>query len=473
MRQRGTEDVLSANYDHTRLLQHLEEAYAERNPCSKAAHDDARQVLIDGYSHGARAFKPFPFRIARAQGAHVTDIDGHTIVDLWQGHYANILGHNPAIIRTVLADALATGEGLQTGMLEERQAAYARFLASALDSERVRLTTSGTLATMYAMMMARAFTGRCLVVKVAGGWHGANPLALKGVARNGRGYDHVDSAGVFRATDQEIIVTRFNDVDALADLFARLGEQIACFILEPCPSKSGFIPATGSFMRAARDLTARHGALLILDEVITAFRFCDSGVQRLYGIKADLTTLGKIIGGGMPISAVAGRADVMATIGAETPKRVWFNGGTFSAHPLSLLAGQTMVEYLTTHKGEIYPSLAAKGERLRRGMERVFADRGVLARCTGHGNGTIKGSSLGTVYFPLRDDLNPTCAEDLTDPALCDVAMRERILKLGLVLRDVNVIHGLGALSNVHGEKEIEHILAACDAFAQCLAKTR
>ncbi len=455
------------------FITELREQYERAYPHSGTAHAQASRVLVDGISHGARAFAPYPFHITKAEGAHVHDVDGHQICDFWQGHYANILGHNPPVVRRRLVEALEEGAGLQTGMLEERQAAFGSLLCDAIGGERVRFTTSGTLATMYAIMMARAYTGRNLVLKVAGGWHGASPFTLKGVHRVEGGFDRVDSAGVPEATEEEIIVARFNDVERLTEIFETFGDRIACFILEPCPSSMGFIPATGAFMRAARELTREYGALLILDEVITGFRFCAGGIQRLYDVEADLSTFGKVIGGGMPLSAVVGRGDVMELISEGAEGRVWFNGGTFSAHPLSLLAGQTMVEYLVGHEGEIYPALAAKGEKLRRGIEKVFADRGVVARCTGYGNDAVPGSSVGGVYFPLEAEHPPFRGEEFMDPQCCGLRLREEGLKLGLLLHQVNVVHGLGAVSYQHGEEDLAHTLEAYDAFALRMARGR
>ncbi len=453
--------------NHDRLLAGLRQDYERKFAKSRIAHQRISSVLVDGVSHDTRLFEPYPFRIVAASGAHVTDMDGNEIVDFWQGHYANILGHNPALIRETLAMELERGYGLQTGLLEEREAEFAWVLAQAVGADRVRLTTAGTLATMYAIMLARAFTGRDLVVKIGGGWHGANPLALKGVDRTETGFDRVDSQGVPPSTQEEIVVTPFNDVENLRKIFRSLGDRIACFIFEPCMGGAGFIAATGEFMNAARELTARYGTLLILDEIITGFRFCAAGVQRLYNVTPDLTTYGKIIGGGMPLVAVAGRAEVMDLASRKAPRRVWFNGGTFSAHPLSVLAGKTMVEYLTAHADEIYPTLAARAERLRDGVERVFAGRGILARCTGRANGVIPGGSLGMIHFPLRDDREPSCAEDLMDPQRSDVVLREHALKLGLLLNRVNIVHGLGALSYSHSDADLEIVFEACDAFAK------
>jgi glutamate-1-semialdehyde 2,1-aminomutase len=462
-----------ASYPRERFLDGLRRDYELKYPLSAAAQARAAGVLVNGVSHGVRYFKPYPFRVTAAQGAHVVDIDGNEIVDFWQGHYSNILGHNPEVIRRALVDDLEHGLGLQTGLPEERQTEFALTMTRAVGAEKVRLTTSGTLATMYAIMLARGYTGRQMVVKIAGGWHGANPLALKGVHRTATGYDKADSAGVPSTTSDEIMVTRFNDVERLHDLFRAHGDRVACMIFEPCLGGAGFTPATAEFMTAARELTQRYGALMILDEVITGFRFCAGGVHRLYGVTPDLATYGKVVGGGMPISVVAGRADVMDGAAEEADPRVWFNGGTFSAHPLSLLAAKTMIEHLIAHEDGVYPSLAVLGDKLRRGIEKAFADRGILARCTGHGNDVVQGGSVSSVYFPYDADFYPAATEDYTDPALSDVVLRERGLKLGLLLHNVNVVHGLGALSTTHTDADLQRVFEACDAFAQRLLAER
>ncbi|NLG27844.1 MAG: aminotransferase class III-fold pyridoxal phosphate-dependent enzyme, partial [Chloroflexi bacterium] len=329
------------------MLPALRAEYERAFPRSAAAHARARQVLIDGVSHGARLVDPYPFYITSARGARVTDVDGHEIIDFWQGHYANILGHNPPLVCEALTRELQRGNGLQTGMTIELEAEFARLLLSATGDDAapeggaVRFTTAGTLATMYALMLARAWTGRKLVVKVGGGWHGANPLALKGVHRKAGGFAATDSAGMSSSVDEEVVVVRYNDVEGLQELFRQRGEAIAAFIMEPCMGAAGFAAASRPFMQAARALTTQYGALLILDEVITGFRFCAAGVQKLYGVRADLSTYGKIIGGGMPLSAVLGRADVLELASDKRPDRVWFNGGTFSAHALTMVAGLT------------------------------------------------------------------------------------------------------------------------------------
>jgi len=463
---------LDSTFPVDRFLATLRLDYESRYAQSQKVHDSARAVLVDGVSHGARLLDPYPFRIVAAHGSRVIDIDGHEIIDFWQGHYANILGHNPLVVRQALIDDLQQGFGLQTGIPDEREIEYAEVLARAVGAERVRLTTAGTLATMYAIMLSRAFTRRKLVVKLAGGWHGANPLALKGVSRSKGSFDKVDSAGMSEGAEGEIVVTPLNDVDALRKLFRSLGDRIACFIFEPYVGNAGFIPVTAEFMSTAREMTAQYGALLILDEVITGFRFCASGVQKFYGVKPDLSIYGKVVGGGMPIAAVAGRADIMELSSERAEQRVWFNGGTFSAHPLSMLAGKVMVQHLIEHEQEIYPALAAKGMRFCTAIEKVFADHGILACCTGQTGGPVQGSSIAGVNFSLRRNCAQATADDFMNPERSQVVLREQALKLGLLLHNVNVVHGLGAISLSHTEEDLQRSLEAYDAFARRMRKT-
>ena len=216
---------MTTGYNTQRLIQSLTQEYEVRFPRSKAAHAQARHVLVDGVSHDARLFAPFPFRIRSAEGAYVTDLDGHKITDFWQGHYANILGHNPAVIRDALIKELNEGAGLQTGIPDEREAQFAEELANATGAERVRFTTAGTLSTMYAIMLARAYTGRKLILKVGGGWHGAQPLALKGVGRSASGFDKLDSAGMSSGAGDEIVIARYNDPEDLARVFRAQGDH--------------------------------------------------------------------------------------------------------------------------------------------------------------------------------------------------------------------------------------------------------
>jgi glutamate-1-semialdehyde 2,1-aminomutase len=443
--------------------------YQARFPRSSEQHARSRSVMVDGGQHTLRLHQPFPVYIDAASGAYIRDIDGHRILDFWQGHFANILGHNPAQVTGPVSEMIANGYGLQTGMVDEIAYDLATLICQQTGAERVRFTTSGSLATMYAMMLARSYTRRDLVLKVGGGWHGAQPWGLIGVTFGKRGYQSPESEGLPGATYQEALVTRFNDSEALAQVFQEHGDRIACFILEPVIGAGGSIPGKPEYLGLARKLTHKHGALLIFDEVIAGFRFRAGNAGRLYGITPDLTTLGKIIGGGMPVAAVAGRAEVMTLAGREGGRRVRFDGGTYSAHPASMLAGKTMLSYLVDHEQEVYGRLAELGKQVRSRLERIFADQGILARCTGYPNQAIVGSSLAALHFPIKPDVEIDSPDIVADPTCCMLEVREQVLKLALLLEDIYTMHGLGALSAAHTEADLEYLYDACERLAQRL----
>lgn len=461
---------MRARRDYTKLLGELAHELARRSPRSAALNRAARESLVDGGSHTIRLMEPFAPRIVSARGSRVTDEDGHDILDFWQGHLANILGHNPEVVTAELAAAFADGFGLQTGMVDRLQSEVAEILCRQTGSEQIRLTTSGTLANMYAVILACAFTGRSRVMKVGGGWQGGHPWALKGSffqEKNGIGFDGVDSEGIPRAITDDIVVTGFNDPDRLCSDFERHRDSVACFIVEPLIGAGGLIAATREYLELARELSHRYGALLIFDEVIDGFRFHAGSLGAIYGVEPDLAVYGKAIGGGMPVAALAGRADVLAQAGRDERCRVFFSGGTYCAHPASLLAAKTAMSHLVEHEAWIYPRLGALGHTMREAVARGFTDEGVPARTTGSADLLPFGSSLGMVYFPFDEDLDFDRPELVCNPAACDVVLRDRVLGPALLLEDVHLVEGHGAVSTAHSENEMQQLEDACRKVAR------
>jgi glutamate-1-semialdehyde 2,1-aminomutase len=454
--------------DHASLVEELSAAYTERFPRSAELDRRATQVMIDGGSHGVRLNRPFPVRIDSAQGAYIRDADGHEILDFWQGHFTNILGNNPAVVTSVLAAAFASRTGLQHGQTEPLQIETAELLCACLHADKIRFTTSGSLATMYAIMLAKAFTGRDLVLKVGGGWHGAQPWGLKGVYfADGAEPWGLESEGLSAHLTDEVIVTRFNDPEALSEHFRIYGERLACFIVEPLAGAGSFVLGTPEYLRTARELADRYGTLLIFDEVISGFRFRAGDLGFLYGIRPDLVTVGKIVGGGMPVAAVAGRGDVLALCGSEGGNRVAFSGGTYSAHPASLLAAKTMVSYLVAHEAEVYPHLAELGAEMRRVIAEAFAAEGVHAHCTGEPNELVSGCSMTAVHFPYDEEMALDSPHVLRDPAFCDTALNQKVFQLALLLEDVYTLYGSCAVSVAHSSADMERLGEACQAAAR------
>jgi glutamate-1-semialdehyde 2,1-aminomutase len=460
--------------DYSHLMDELEEQYTQRFARSAASNEEAKAVLVDGGSHTLRLFQPFPLRIVAAQGAWVRDEDDHRILDFWQGHLMNILGYNPEVVSAAVAGVLGKGFGLQAGFADRLQTEAAAILCRQTGAERVRFTTSGSLATMYAVLLSRAFSGRDLVMKVGGGWHGGQPWGLKGVGYKDEGnlaFQGVDTEGLPAAVTDSIVVTGFNDPQRLRDHFREFGDRLACFIVEPFIGAGGLIPANPEYLELARELTQQYGSVLIFDEVITGFRFRAGNIGALYGIQPDLAVFGKIIGGGMPVAAVAGRADIMGLAGRERGCKVAFSGGTYSAHSASMVAAKTIMNHLVENEGEIYPRLAALGEKARRTLEAAFADEGLYARCTGYGNGVVPGSAFAFIHFPYEAHSGLETPEDLFDPAICDVRLRQDILQLAFLLEDVFLVHGHGVVSTTHTDADMDVLDRASRRVARRVKK--
>lgn len=445
----------------------LDEEYRRRFPRSSALDTRREPVLFDGTSHAIRSNRPFMPAARRTDGAYVEDLDGHRMVDYWQGHFANLLGHNPAVVRDALMETLQDGRGLQSGMLHEIETEVALRVCRTAGAETTRFTTAGTLGTFYASVLARAFTGRGHVLKISGGWHGSQPFGLKGVVPHDGRFREVDSEGLAASIPGEVLLTRFNDCERLRRTFERHGDDIACFLLEPVMGAGGGIAATPEFMREARDLTAKHGALLVCDEIITGYRFHPGPMSALYGVQPDLVVLGKILGGGLPVAAVAGRRDVLRLASSEI-HRVKFEGGTYSALELSLVAANAMLDHVVEHADAVYADLARKGTAMRARLADVYAEAGIAVHVTGDAPGVAPGSSL-VLAHPAREGTDPpACPEDMVDRA--HPLIDERLLKSVLILHDVSTRNGLGAISTAHDEDALDRTL---DRYRAALAHLR
>lgn len=457
--------------DKRHLLNVLRERYRKRHPLSAEYFRRAAKFLIDGGSHTLRLFRPFPFYDTEARGSKVKDLDGYTYVDFWQGHFSNILGHNPPEIISELNQSLRKNQGLITGFPGIYQEELAELILQRVPGECIRFTTSGSLASMYAIMLAKSFTGRSIILKIGGGWHGAHPFGLKGITTfKMMGLESLESAGLPESIESEVVIVEFNNIDDLNRKFKKLGDQIACLIIEPFIGAGGFIFADKDYLEKARQLTKDNKSMLILDEVVSGFRFHAGALQSLYGIQADLTILGKIIGGGMPVSAVAGRRDILELCSKEAPalKKVKFEGGTFSAHPLSMIAGLACISHLIEHEKTIYPYIGKLGDRIRSEVENIFRFYGFKVRCTGNSPSSLKiKSSLVGVHFLLQDIESLNSPQQVFNPEISDYSLREEVFKFAMLEEGFNVFHGFGAISTAHSEKEIQDALDKVEVIAK------
>ncbi|MBI4877744.1 MAG: glutamate-1-semialdehyde 2,1-aminomutase [Acidobacteria bacterium] len=329
---------------------------------SEVLFERAQRLIPGGVNSPVRAFRGVggtpPF-IASGAGAHIFDADGNAYIDYVCSWGPLLLGHRHPEIIAALEETLAIGTSF--GAPTEREIELAELIVEAVPSvEMVRLVNSGTEATMSALRLARGFTGRALTVKFEGCYHGhVDSLLVKagsGVATLGI----PDAAGVPEAFAGTTIAVPFNSHEAVDRVFRERGGEIAAVIVEPVAGNMGCVPPAPGFLESLRDLTARHGALLIFDEVMTGFRVAYGGAQQLYGIVPDLTTLGKVIGGGLPVGAYGGRAEIMRQVAPLGPV---YQAGTLSGNPLAVGAGLAMLRHLKAHP-ETYAQLEARTAEL-------------------------------------------------------------------------------------------------------------
>lgn len=460
---------MGEDMDKTKLLQDLTDDYRNRHPRSQEYFQKSLKSLIGGGSHNLRLIRPFPFYDSHSTGSKVKDIDGNIYIDFWQGHFANILGHNPPVVLAALREYFEKGQGLSTGFPGLYQQELGQLILERIGADRIRFTTSGALATMYAIMLAKAFTGKTMVVKIGGGWHGAQPYALKGISIFKDGLSEVESAGLPSELDTSLLLSEFNNIQDLEAKFEAHGDEIACLIMEPFIGAGGFIFGSKEYIQRAREITRQHGALLVFDEVVSGFRFHAGALQTLYGVQADLSVFGKAIGGGMPVSALAGRGEVMELCDSAVPKtkRVKFEGGTFSGHPASMLAGMTFLRYLIEHEDEVYPKIGRLGAQVRQAIPDIFGRYGFNVRCTGGDSSVAPDSSVIGVHF-LKVELEALVSpEEAWNPEINDFELRESIFKLAMLKEGFNTFHGYGTISNAHSEEEIQASLDAVERIAQ------
>lgn len=454
--------------DKTILLEGLIYRYRQKHKKSEVFFRKTCRHLVGGGSHNLRLFAPFPFYDERCDGSTVTDIDGNTYVDFWQGHFANILGHNPPVVIESLIDYFKQGQGLATGFPGRFQHELAELILSKMPGNKIRFTTSGTLSSMYAIMLAKAHTERDFVFKVGGGWHGAQPFALKGISVYDMGLNKIESAGLPAGIDSSIIMTKFNDLDDLQKKFSEYGTRAACLIIEPFIGAGGFIFARPEYLQRIRQLCDQYGVVLIFDEVVSGFRFHAGLLQTLYGITADLTILGKAIGGGMPVSALAGKKEILDLCGSDAKpnQRVKFEGGTFSAQPAAMQAGIKFLQYLDAHEKEIYPRIGKLGKQVREQIEAIFQSHGFSVKCTGDGSPITENSSTIGVHFLHSNIERISSPEETWNPEFSDIELREKIFKLAMLEEGFNIFHGYGTITFAHSKEEIEASLDAVDRIA-------
>ena len=416
-------------------------------PISEALYERAGRVIPGGVNSPVRAFRRLgraPFFVASAAGAYLRDEDGRQYIDYVGTWGPAILGHAPECVISAVQEAVPAGLGYGTPTRIEVD--MAETVCRRVPSiEKVRMTNSGTEATMSAVRLARGYTGRKYIIKFAGCYHGHVDSLLVAAGSGALTHGEPDSAGIPREFAELTIVLPYNDEAAVRGAFARYAGQIAAVIVEPYPGNAGFYLPKPGYLEFLREMTAADGALLIFDEVMTGFRISPAGVQGKHGITPDLTTLGKIIGGGLPVGAFGGRRDIMDCVSPLGPV---YQAGTLSGNPIAMAAGLAQLREL--ERTDAYTRLESLGARLEEGMHRILRDLELPL--------TFKRSGSMFCLFFTREDV-----VDLTTATTANFDMW-RAYFLSMLEQGVYIApspYETGFISTAHTEADIDATLAA------------
>lgn len=444
-------------------METIAERYHRLHPTSARLFHEAEGHFPSGVTHDTRHYGPFTIYVERAKGSRKWDVDGHEYVDYVMGHGALLLGHARPEVVSAVQEQMARGTHYGANhQLELRWGGLVKQLIPS--AEKVRFTSSGTEATLLALRLARAFTGKTKIIKFEGHFHGWHDyVAVGAVASAGA----LSSAGIPAAVADTMIVLPPNDPRAVEDVL-RKDPDVAGIILEPTGASMGIVPIYPPFLGDLRELSRRYGAVLIFDEVVTGFRTSPGGAQARYGVTPDLTTLAKILAGGLPGGAVAGRADILHMIeygdGEWNERRRVPHPGTFNANPLSASAGVAGLTLVAT--GKENERAEAMAGRLRAGLNRVVDALGV----PGCANGVAS-------MCHIRLGIECGMAAGVCDRTICRMApadiragmtaARQDALKLGMLNHGVDLM-GRGAIvSSAHTEGDVDSTVGAFEATVQ------
>ncbi len=369
------------------IIQREIDQYVSRTPMSAKMQQNAELFLPGGSSRGTAYFDPYPHFIEKGEGHYIIDVDGNKYLDFMINATSLILGHSNSNVASVVKDQ--ADKGLAFSGPTDSQVRLAKLLTDRIPSvETIRFTNSGTEGTMMAIRAAREFTGRSKIVKIEGGYHGTHEDVAVSVYPNKDHLDPIQTAPIPEYSNQpssvldNVIVVPYNDIEVTNQMIRAESKNISCVIIEPVVSSFGYTPANVDYLQFVRDITTELGIVLIYDEV-QSFRVSPGGAQELLGVIPDMTTLGKIIGGGMPVGAFGGRRDIMDLYNPTDGGAQIGHAGTFNANPVTMRAGEVVMNTLTP---EAYSRMNDLGEILRSKLKAVFDELNIEVQVTGIGS---------------------------------------------------------------------------------------
>jgi glutamate-1-semialdehyde 2,1-aminomutase len=436
----------------------IQKKYLKKTPKSYQLYKKSLSYFPGGISHNIRYFDPYPFFTQSAKGKFLHDVDDNTYTDYWMGHWALLIGHSHPVVASAVRNQATQGTLFGTVNKLSVDLAYA-IKAAMPRAEQIRYSSTGSEATMYAVRLARARTGRRVVAKIVGGWHGYNTNLLQSVNYP---FELDEGSGLIQDEEQFVESIPFNDLERSLKILDTIRDDLACVIVEPVLGGAGCITPNRDYLRGLQEFVKTNDALFILDEIVTGFRLSFGGAAGEYKLDPDLFTLGKIVGGGLPIGVLCGDRDIMSLcdpVGREKGEiACYIGGGTFAANPLTMTAGLATLKYIKKNKLNIYPRINKIGDRIRKGLKKVFSEGQVDVDVTGVG-------SLFMTHF-LNDNIRKISSA-------LDVGLSDKVLlkKYHFALMAKHNIFFLpekmGSISSLHTLNDADHLIEATEQIVQ------
>ncbi len=423
--------------------------YKKKTKTSAKVFAKSLKLHVHGVSHNIRFYEPYPFVVKKSAGKNLIDVDNNKYTDYWMGHWSLILGHGPKNVKESLKKQIE--KSWMYGTVNEQTIKLSELISKAVPvAEKIRYVTSGTEATMYAVRLARSVTGRKVIAKIDGGWHGYTSDLLKSVNWP---FSESESSGII--SEEKIISIPYNDLEGSLRILKKYSKNLAGVIIEPVLGGGGCIPASTEYLKGIQEFVHKNKSLFILDEIVTGFRFRFGCLYPTMKLDPDIVTLGKIVGGGMAIGVIVGKKEIMKfadTTGKKKSERSYVGGGTFSANPASMVTGFATLNQLKSKKS-IYSKINSLGDYARKELEKSFDGKVIV---TGKG-------SLFMTHFARKGITEITNA---TQAAKCD---GDKLAKyhFKMIAHDgIFFLPGkLGAISDAHSKSDIKKMILASENF--------
>ena len=406
------------------------------------------KLHVNGVSHNIRYYDPYPFVVKSSLGKNLVDVDDNKYTDYWMGHWSLILGHGPKNVKDLLKKQIE--KSWMYGTVNEQTIKLSELISKAVPvAEKIRYVTSGTEATMYAVRLARSVTGKKIIAKIDGGWHGYTSDLLKSVNWP---FTESESSGIIN--EEKIVSIPYNDLEGSLKILKEHAKNLAGVIIEPVLGGAGCIPASQDYLKGIQEFTHKNRSLLILDEIVTGFRFRYGCIYPTMKLDPDIVTLGKIVGGGMAIGVICGKKEIMEhadTRDKKKSERSYIGGGTFSANPASMTSGFATLTELK-NKNSVYAKINNLGDYARKELSKSFDGKAIV---TGKG-------SLFMTHF-VKDGI--TEITNASQASMCDIkALHDHHFKM-IAHDGIFFLPGkLGAISNAHTKQDIKKMVSSFNA---------